>query len=59
MAIKESVRSIDLVLQFIITLQEQLLHELFAIVGLFQRAQQRQRIKSKPNLRGIAIDFMD
>ena len=59
MAIEKSVRSVDLALQFIIALQEQLLHELFAIVGLFQRALQWQRIKGKPNLRGIAIDFMD
>ena len=59
MAIKKLVRGIDLVLQVIIALQEQLLHELFAIVGLFQCALQWQRIKSKPNLRGIAIDFMD
>ena len=59
MAIKKPVRSVDLMLQFIITLQEQLLHQLCAIVGLFQRALQWQRIKSKPNLCGIAIYFMD
>ena len=33
MAIKKSVRSVDLVLQFIIALQEQLLHQLVAVPG--------------------------
>jgi hypothetical protein len=40
-------------------LQEQLLRQLVAVVGLLQGPAEGQRIKSKPYLGGVAIDFVD
>src|ERR1700704_176588 len=59
MAVKKLVRTVDLIFQFIVALQEQLLGQLVPVVGLLQRAEQRQRIESKPYLGGVAIDFVD
>ena len=59
MAVKELVRAINLIFQFIIALEEQLLRQLVTIVCLLQCAEQRQGIESEPNLGGVAINFVD
>ena len=59
MAVKKLVRTVDLIFQFIVALQEQLLHQLVTVVRLLQRAEQRQRLERKPYLGGVAIDFVD
>ncbi len=59
MAVKKLVRTVNLIFQFIVALKQQLLRQLLAVVCLLQRAEQRQRVESKPNLRGVAIDFVD
>ncbi len=59
MAIKKVMRRIDLGFQFVIALEKQLAGELLAIVSLLKRAMQRQRIKREPDLRRVAVDFVN
>ena len=59
MAIKKIMRAVDLILQFIVALQQQLLRELLAILRFVKHAPKLQRIECKPDLHGIAIDFMN
>ena len=59
MAVKKMMRAVDLVLQFIIALQQQLLREGFAVLSFVEHAPKLQRIERKPDLHGVAIDFMN
>src|SRR4051812_44739037 len=59
MAIKKGMRAVDLVLQLVFTLEQQLLDQLIPVFGLLQRPEQRQWIKGKPDLGGVAINFVN
>src|SRR5687768_18096430 len=59
MPVKERMRRVDLILQIVSSLHQQHLPKLLGILRLPQRLKQRQRVKSKPNLRRILIDFVN
>ena len=59
MAVKKMMRTVDLILQLIIALQQQLGRELLAILSFVKRTPKLQRIECKPDLHGVVIDFMD
>src|SRR5690242_20035032 len=59
MPVKKRVRRIDLIAQRIIALYQQLLREPRRILSPLQRQKQPERIKRKPDLRRIAIDFVN
>ena len=59
MTIEKMVRAVDLVLQLVLALEKQLGRQLCAVFSFVQRSPQRQRIKCKPNLDGVAVDLMN
>jgi hypothetical protein len=59
MTIKKRVRRVDLIFKAIIALYQQLLREFLGILRVLESLEKRQRVKSEPDLRRVAIDLVN
>ena len=59
MPVKKRVRRVDLIFQPVIALDQQLLCELLGILSLLESLEERQWVKSEPDLRRIAIHVVN